>query len=136
VAWQFKMHQQQKEDRSDAWFRDHPYHGCTMVGRQIAGHWSWLTSGYQLQHDWPWSHLCLCGEVARGYFVLPPSVWGDDNDTWWCVMFVASPHWWHASVQRVHITGRGGIMDGDVLGVWSGWSSCWGESAHCRFGYL
>jgi len=35
-------------------------------------------------------------------------------------MFAASPHWRHAPIPRVHITGRGGGIDGDVLGVWSG----------------
>jgi len=42
-----------------------------------------------------------------------------------CGMFAASPHWRHAPVPRVHITGRGDENDGDILGVWSGWCSYW-----------
>jgi len=127
MAWQFKMHQQRKEDRGDAWQRSHPYNGCTLVVWQYAGHWSWLALGYKLQHDWPLFDLCLCGEVAWGDFEFPPSIWGDDSDTWWCVMFVASPHWWHASVPRGYHTGRPDGVDDDALGVWSGSSSCWGD---------
>jgi len=52
---------------------------------------------------------------------------GDDSNTWWCVLFATSPHWWHVSIPRDYHMGRRGGVDGDALGVLSGWSSCWGD---------
>ena len=134
MARKFKMRQQREEDWRNTWWREQGYNGSIVVARWTKCHLSYLALGYQLQPYWPRSMFCICGEVARGDFEIPSFIWGDDSDTWWCVLFAASPHRWQAFVPREYFKGRCSEDDYSIFGVYHGkcyWGGEWHQRCTC-----